>query len=363
MEECISGNSPEHPSTRLRDQLAVEYQLQRLCRRLLDSYKDQRDWVAVGQVAHSLVTSSQRINVLKEQLLNGDYPIFPRRLLSISEHPFESSLTSDKAGHEPESGEEVSDGETESEGESSEAFDEEADKSRPQCFDSGVQKPIAEVDSVTDNPVGPSQLSRSEGGEAKAADSTTPPPATGDPPGETEDCAESSLQDPPEPSCNTPPLHQASSESEGVSQGAETNLATGQPLKKLPEGEEEDPPSSCDTDLSSSMSEVGGRVGLQSDISTALAVDGGAMEAVSECVEERDSGECAVGEGVETTMADADMGEIANGVEEDEVCSNSSSSGGGGDGEGGGGGGGEGAISEGVGQNGSLSELCFLCTW
>jgi len=30
---------------------------------------------------------------------------------------------------------------------------------------------------------------------------------------------------------------------------------------------------------------VGGRVGLQSDISTALAVDGGAMEAVSECVE------------------------------------------------------------------------------
>ena len=66
------------------------------------------------------------------------------------------------------------------------------------------------------------------------------------------------------------------------------------------------------------MSEVGGRVGLQSDMLTALAVDGGAMEAVSECVEERDSGECAVGEDVETTMADADMGEIANGVEEDE---------------------------------------------
>jgi len=124
VEECISGNSPEHPATRLRDQLAVEYQLQRLCQRLLDSYKDQRDWVAVGQVAHSLVTSSQRISVLKEQLLNGDYPIFPRRLLSISEHPCESSLTSDKAGHEPERpGEEVSDRETESEGESSGAFD------------------------------------------------------------------------------------------------------------------------------------------------------------------------------------------------------------------------------------------------
>ena len=103
------------------------------------------------------------------------------------------------------------------------------------------------------------------------------------------------------------------------------------------------------------MSEEGGRGGLQSDIPSALAVDGGTVEAVSECVEERDSGECAAGEDVETTMADAVMGEIANGVEEDEVYSNSSG--------GGVGCGGEGTMLEGAGQNGSLSEsLCFLCT-
>ena len=39
MEECTSCNSPEHPATRLRDQLAVKYQLQGLCQHLLNSYK------------------------------------------------------------------------------------------------------------------------------------------------------------------------------------------------------------------------------------------------------------------------------------------------------------------------------------
>ena len=73
--------------TPLRSQLALEYRLQNLCQRLLESYKEQYDWAAVGQVAQSLVTNTQRIGLLKERLLSRDYSSVPRRLHSISEQP------------------------------------------------------------------------------------------------------------------------------------------------------------------------------------------------------------------------------------------------------------------------------------
>ena len=70
MEES-QPESQEAPSViPLRSQLALEYRLQDLCQRLLESYKDQHDWGAVGQVAQSLVTNSQRVSLLKERLLS-----------------------------------------------------------------------------------------------------------------------------------------------------------------------------------------------------------------------------------------------------------------------------------------------------
>lgn len=79
----------------LRSQLALEFRLQSLCQRLLESYKDQHDWAAVGQVAQSLVTNSQRVSFLKDRLLSGNYSYFtsPRRLQSISEQPSCDSLS------------------------------------------------------------------------------------------------------------------------------------------------------------------------------------------------------------------------------------------------------------------------------
>ena len=77
----------DEPVTPLRSQLALEYRLQNLCQRLLESYKEQYDWAAVGQVAQSLVTNTQRIGLLKERLLSRDYSSVPRRLHSISEQP------------------------------------------------------------------------------------------------------------------------------------------------------------------------------------------------------------------------------------------------------------------------------------
>ena len=82
---CQEG-SPVAP---LRAQLALEYRLQSLCQTLLESYKDQKDWAAVGQVAQSLVTNTQRVSLLKERLLSGSFTLFDRRggLQSITEQP------------------------------------------------------------------------------------------------------------------------------------------------------------------------------------------------------------------------------------------------------------------------------------
>ena len=84
------GGSPVAP---LRAQLALEYRLQSLCQRLLESYKDQQDWAAVGQVAQSLVTNTQRVSLLKERLLSGNYFQFDasRQLQSMTEQPCEDS--------------------------------------------------------------------------------------------------------------------------------------------------------------------------------------------------------------------------------------------------------------------------------
>ena len=81
----------DSPVAPLRAQLALEYRLQSLCQRLLESYKDQQDWAAVGQVAQSLVTNTQRVSLLKERLLSGSYSILDhsrRGLKSITELPF-----------------------------------------------------------------------------------------------------------------------------------------------------------------------------------------------------------------------------------------------------------------------------------
>ena len=74
----------------LRGQLALEYRLQSLCQRLLESYKDQRDWAAVGQVAQSLVTNTQRVSLLKERLLGGNCAQF--------DQPSRRSLQDEPAG-------------------------------------------------------------------------------------------------------------------------------------------------------------------------------------------------------------------------------------------------------------------------
>ena len=90
VEEFPDEDSQEISSVApLRSQLALEYRLQSLCQRLLESYKDQLDWAAVSQVAQSLVTNSQRVSLLKERLLSGSYSSLtsPRRLQSISEQP------------------------------------------------------------------------------------------------------------------------------------------------------------------------------------------------------------------------------------------------------------------------------------
>ena len=73
----------------LRGQLALEYRLQSLCQRLLESYKDQHDWAAVGQVAQSLVTNTQRVSLLKERLLGGENrtQFEPASLRLVHEHP------------------------------------------------------------------------------------------------------------------------------------------------------------------------------------------------------------------------------------------------------------------------------------
>ena len=86
VEECPYTRS----AIRLRRQLALEYQLKHLCQLLLDDYRDEEEWIAVSQVAHSLVTNSERISFLKQQLLSGEYTSTPR-LESIVEHPTEVS--------------------------------------------------------------------------------------------------------------------------------------------------------------------------------------------------------------------------------------------------------------------------------
>lgn len=136
------------PVTPLRSQLALEYRLQSLCRRLLESYKEQHDWAAVGQVAQSLVTNLQRVSLLKERLLSGNYSLYssPPRLQSTSELPSESSahgaqgqpLLSPEAENETQ---EAVDTGTES-GSESESSSVREKKERPpidippQCFDS-----------------------------------------------------------------------------------------------------------------------------------------------------------------------------------------------------------------------------------
>lgn len=124
--EEVAHCQERSPVAPLRAQLALEYRLQSLCQRLLESYKDQQDWAAVGQVAQSLVTNTQRVSLLKERLLSGNYTLDPtRQLQSITEQPCAGgrstllSLISEADGDEEEGAEEAVEAGTESGSESS----------------------------------------------------------------------------------------------------------------------------------------------------------------------------------------------------------------------------------------------------
>lgn len=52
----------------VRSQLSLELKLKQSCQELLHLYKESQNWAAVGQLAHTLVTNSQRVAQLKDQL-------------------------------------------------------------------------------------------------------------------------------------------------------------------------------------------------------------------------------------------------------------------------------------------------------
>ena len=70
----------------LQRQISLEFKLQGTCQDLLYHYKESRNWVAVSQVAQNLITNSQRISQLKEELSNATTGcVSPSELDSISE--------------------------------------------------------------------------------------------------------------------------------------------------------------------------------------------------------------------------------------------------------------------------------------
>ena len=156
--------SQEEPSViPLRSQLALEYRLQDLCQRLLESYKDQHDWEAVGQVAQSLVTNSQRVSLLKERLLSGNfYSTQQRRLQSITEQ------TSDGQGRSLLISEVTPDTGTESGSESCSSVELEQKDVATLCLDSRSGRGIPDTASV-DKPGSAS----SNSGDSSAVDYET----------------------------------------------------------------------------------------------------------------------------------------------------------------------------------------------
>lgn len=79
--DLLQSNLPEFSEEQLssrsgllRCQLALEYKVLDTCKQLLHFYKESHNWVAVSQVAQSLITNSQRIAQLKEQLYSGNTP-------------------------------------------------------------------------------------------------------------------------------------------------------------------------------------------------------------------------------------------------------------------------------------------------
>ena len=156
--EGWAGSQDDSSVTALRSQLALEYRLQSLCQRLLESYKDQLDWAAVGQVAQSLVTNSQRVSLLKERLLSGKHTSHarsPHRLHSITEQPSDSGKPFD-AQSQPllissEAEDETQETGTESGSESSETFEEKDTILPQQCFDSHSRREPTATESVDIN--------------------------------------------------------------------------------------------------------------------------------------------------------------------------------------------------------------------
>jgi len=70
----------------LQRQISLEFKLQGTCQDLLYYYKESRNWVAVSQVAQNLITNSQRISQLKEELSTATTEcVSPPELDSISE--------------------------------------------------------------------------------------------------------------------------------------------------------------------------------------------------------------------------------------------------------------------------------------
>ena len=81
-------------SVTLRSQLSHELKLRQNCQDLLNLYKGTQDWAAVSQVAQSLITNSQRVAHLKEQLQHHQQEGGLRPFLqSITEDPRSRSLS------------------------------------------------------------------------------------------------------------------------------------------------------------------------------------------------------------------------------------------------------------------------------
>ena len=66
--EIDSSVEPEGAFETIGYQLELEGQLHKLFQQLLQSYKETQQWAFVGQLAQGLITSSQRVGKLRQQL-------------------------------------------------------------------------------------------------------------------------------------------------------------------------------------------------------------------------------------------------------------------------------------------------------
>ena len=75
----------EHEYECLSTQLSLELRLRQNCQELLNLYKSTQDWSSVTQLAQSLITNTQRVTALKDQLSKVEQGGVRPFLHSISE--------------------------------------------------------------------------------------------------------------------------------------------------------------------------------------------------------------------------------------------------------------------------------------